>query len=306
MNLLKDLSGIIGVINTPFTNDDRIDTESLKRYVNHSINCGVVGFLVPAIAAEINKLNRNERRIIVDTVVKEVAGRVTVIGGASAMDQESRMYYVNELNDLGCDGVLVNIPYVDEAEYIKQINEIASLNPKFLMIQDWNFNQYGLPVKVIKKLFDEVEVFKSLKIEVVPAGVKYSEVIEATRGKLHVAGGWAGSQMIEGLDRGVNAFMPTILHDVYSKIFELHKNCERERAKNLFYELVPILAFSHQHVDISIHFNKRLVHAQGIFSTPNVREPILPFDKYHEKIADELIGKAIQICESLNNYRGMI
>jgi len=302
MNLLKNMNGIIGVINTPFTADNRIDTESLKRYVNHSINCGVVGFLVPAIAAEINKLDRNERRVIVNTIVEEVAGRVTVIGGASALDQESRIYYVNELNDLGCDGALVNIPFVDETEYIKQINEIAELNPRFLMIQDWNFNQYGLPVKVIKKLFDEIEVFKSLKIEVVPAGVKYSEVIEATGGKLHVAGGWAGSQMIEGLDRGVNAFMPTILHDVYSKIFELHKSGERERAKKLFYELVPILAFSHQHVDISIHFNKRLVHAQGIFSTSNVKEPILTFDKYHEKIADELIQKAINLCSTLENY----
>lgn len=302
MNLLKDFNGIIGVVNTPFTNDNRIDTESLKRYVNHSIACGVVGFLVPAIAAEINKLDRDERRVIVKTVVDEVAGRVIVIGGASALDRESRMYYVNELNDLGCDGVLVNIPFVDEAEYIKQINEIAGFNPKFLMIQDWNFNQYGLPVKVIKKLFDEVEVFKSLKIEVVPAGVKYSDVINATGGKLHVAGGWAGSQMIEGLDRGVNAFMSTILHDVYSKIFELHKSGERERAEKLFYELVSILAFSHQHIDISIHFNKRLVHTQGIFSTPNVREPILPFDKYHEKIADELIHKAIHICSTLENY----
>jgi 4-hydroxy-tetrahydrodipicolinate synthase len=165
------------------------------------------------------------------------------------------------------------------------------------MIQDWDFKGYGIPVAVIKKLFDEIESFKCLKIEVVPAGVKYSAIRQVTDNKLHISGGWAGSQMIEALDRGVNAFMPTVLHGTYGKIFNLHHSGKREEACKLFYELVPILAFSHQHLDISIHFNKRLVYEQGIFSTNKVRDPILPFDKYHERIAEELIIKARNLTE---------
>ena len=132
--------------------------------------------------------------------------------------------------------------------------------------------------------------------------MKYSKVIEATEGKLHVSGGWAGTQMIEALDRGVNAFMPTVLHDVYNKIYQLHRNGNREAAIKIFNQLIPIIAFSHQHVDISIQFNKRLVQKQGLFATSNVREPILPFDSYHEKIAEELIDKAIELTKTLDNY----
>ena len=178
------------------------------------------------------------------------------------------------------------------------------MRPGFLMIQDWDFKGYGIPVDVIKKLFNEIESFKCLKIEVVPAGVKYSAIRKVTENKLHVSGGWAGTQMIEALDRGVNAFMPTVLHDIYVKIFNLHHYGRREEACKLFYELIPILAFSHQHLDISIHFNKRLVYEQGIFSTNKVRDPILPFDNYHERVAEELIMKARNLIkrEKANNF----
>lgn len=298
----EKLNGIIGVINTPFTDDDKIDTESLRRYVNHSIDCGVVGFLVTAMAAEVDKLTFNERKIIIETVISEVGERVVVIGGASAKSPYERLRNTDMLIRSGCDGVLVNIPFSNKQKYEKDLIEIAEHSPGFLMVQDWDLGGFGIPVEIITELFNKIEEFQCLKVEVNPAGVKYSKVIEATEGKLHISGGWAGTQMIEALDRGVNAFMPTILHGVYNKIYQLHRNGNRESAIKLFNRLVPILAFSHQHVDISIHFNKRLVHKQGLFSTSNVREPILPFDSYHEKVAEELIAKAVKLTNDLDEY----
>jgi 4-hydroxy-tetrahydrodipicolinate synthase len=296
------LNGIIGVVNTPFTEDDKIDTDSLRRYVNHSIECGVVGFLVNAMAAEVFKLTFNERKTIAETVIDETGGRVTVIGGASSKSSNERIRNTDMLIRAGCDGVLVNIPYSEKNKFKKDINEITELAPGFLMVQDWDVEAFGIPVEVVAELFEQIELFKCLKVEVKPSGVKYSEVITATEGKLHVAGGWAGTQMIEALDRGVNAFMPTILHEVYNRIYQLHKEGKRELAIELFNKLVPILSFSHQHVDISVHFNKRLVHKQGIFATDKIRQPILPFDDYHIKVADELIVKSIELADNLENY----
>jgi 4-hydroxy-tetrahydrodipicolinate synthase len=134
---------------------------------------------------------------------------------------------------------------------------------------------------------------------VVPAGVKYSEVIEATGGRLHVSGGWAVGQLIEGLDRGVHAFMPTALHRCYVAIYQRHAAGDRAGAEALFRKLLPILAFSNQHLDISIHFFKRLLHAQGVYATPRVRDPILPFDTHHERIAGDLIDRAIAMEQAL-------
>jgi hypothetical protein len=63
----------------------------------------------------------------------------------------------------------------------------------------------------------------------------------------------------------------------------------------LFNEILPVLAFSNQHLDISIHFFKRLLWKQGIYPTPNVRQPILAFDHIHQHIADDLIEQIIHI-----------
>ena len=293
------MNGIIGVINTPFTDVNRIDTDSLMRYVDHSINCGVVGFLVLGLAAEVNKLTRDEKFLIVQTVVNHTKKKVPVIAGTSSANQDERILLAKEFCALGADGILVNIPYNNEEDFVKNVTEMESAISGFMMLQDWEFNGYGIPVSVINKLFNTLEKFKYLKIEVVPAGIKYSEVRKITEGKLHLSGGWAGTQMIEALDRGVNAFMPTILHDVYNRIFQLHQSGNRDAAIQIFQKLLPIISFSHQHLDISIHFNKRLVNRQGLFSTSIVREPILPFDPYHEKIAVELIASAFELSNSI-------
>lgn len=300
--MINSLDGIIAVCDTPFTETDEIDHASLKRYVRNAMKGGVVGFLVPAKAAEVEKLTFTERMEMVSTVLQESNGEVVVIGGTAAPNQEERIKYASSLIEMGCPGVLVSTPFLDRDSFKKSIYEIAELNPGFLMIQDWDFEGYGIPVNLIVELFHELECFKCLKVEVVPAGVKYSEIINATKGALHVSGGWAGGQMIEGLDRGVNAFMPTILLEVYNRIYQFHRNGERERAKNIFYDLLTILAFSHQHLDISIHFGKRYYHHLGIFSTIKVRQPILAFDAFHERVAQEMIERAVALSDSLSNY----
>ena len=112
--IVENINGIIGVINTPFTEDDVIDIESLKRYVENSISKKVVGFLVLGLAAEVNKLSFDENIIIADTIIKHVNKRVPIICGTTASSQKERLVLTKEFSNLGCDGILVNIPFADE------------------------------------------------------------------------------------------------------------------------------------------------------------------------------------------------
>jgi len=292
---LLPLPGIITVLNTPFTAEDKIDTDGLRRHVEYALGAGVAGFLVPAMAAEVGKLTAAERELMVRTVLDAVCGRVPVIGGASAPTTQERVHTARQLIELNCAGILVSIPYENEIQYIGDVQAIADTQPPFLMLQDWDATGSGVPVPLLARLFDEVECFRCLKVEVVNAGIKYSAVLDATHGRLHVSGGWAVMQMIEALDRGVHAFMPTGLHEVYTRIFALYTAGRRNEARTLFLRLLPVLAFSNQHLDISIHFFKRLLHRQGIYATDRVRPPILPFDAHHVRIADELIDHAMAL-----------
>jgi 4-hydroxy-tetrahydrodipicolinate synthase len=290
---LLALRGIVTVLNTPFTEEDTLDLPGLRRNVQAAMRAGVAGFLVPAMASEADRLSAAERLLLVETVLEEAAGQIPVIGGASAASPVERLQRARELIALGCPGVLVSIPFESEAQYEGEVRALDALGPGFLMLQDWDFRGYGLAVPLIARLFEEVPSFRCLKVEVVPAGIKYSEVLRATGGRLHVSGGWAVTQMIEALERGVHSFMPTGLHELYVRIDLLHRGGQHQEARYLFERLLPVLAFANQHLDFSIRFFKRLLWRQGLYATPRVREPLLPFDAVHERLADELIERAL-------------
>ena len=295
------LRGIVTVLNTPFTAENTVDAGALRRHVRVALAAGVEGFLAPAMASEVEKLTPAERDLFVDTVLDEVNGRAVVIGGASAASSDERKRLAWRLVAAGCDGVLVSIPYENDEQYSRAVHEMAETSPPFLMLQDWDPRGYGVPVETLVKLFETVEPVRAVKVEVVPAGRKYSELLAATAGRLHVSGGWAVMQMIEALDRGVHAIMPTALHSIYVRIYQLHIAGNRQAARRLFDQVLPILAFSNQHLDISIHFFKRLLFAQGIYPTSDVRPPSLPFDETHARVAGELIARARALEAEVNS-----
>lgn len=289
------MRGIVTVLNTPFTESDEIDFGGLAKHVRYALDAGVAGFLYPALASEVGSLSEQERCDAVRYVVEAVAGRVPVIGGAGAATQERRTRLAKDLVSLGCSGLLVNIPFEDEDSFQHDLAELAGLGADFVMLQDWDPHGSGLPVPLIAQLFESIPALTWLKIEVVPAGPKYTQVLEATGGRLNVAGGWAVTQMIEGLDRGVHAFMPTGMHRTYVQICKLYREGDRAGAQALFERILPVLAFSNQRLDVSIQFFKRLLHAQGIYSTPGVRPPTQALDAVQEKIATELIARVIAL-----------
>jgi len=304
MKELYPLFGIVTVLNTPFKTDNSIDFKALKINVCDAMNAGVTGFLVPAMASEVYKLSEIERVKMVATVLEEVEGKVPVIAGAGEIGLAKAKSLLNSYVNLGCRNVLFQIPYENEEQFKAHFMEMAGIDVDMIMLQDWDASGYGLPDNLICDLFEKVESFRCLKIETVPAGVKYTRILQSTGGRLNVSGGWAVTQMIEGLRRGVHAFMPTGMHWIYTEICRLWACGEKEEAISLFYKILPILAFSNQHLDISVHFFKRLLHRQGIYPTDKVRDPILPFDRIHQQIADQLIERIIKLENEIKYKNG--
>jgi len=303
MDPLYPMKGIVTVLNTPFTITNSLDEKALKRNVQRALNAGVNGFLIPAMASEISKLSKCECLKMVELVYQEVNGQVPVFAGAGKGEFEQNFELIKCYLQNGFRKVLVHIPFSDERTFRSQFLKIADLKPQIIMLQDWDPSGYGLPNSLILDLFNMVEPFKCLKIETVPAGIKYSKILELTAGKLNISGGWAVTQMFEGLERGVHAFMPTGMHYIYTKIYNCYISGRNKEAWHLYKKILPILSFSNQHLDISIHFFKRLLFKQGIFATSKVREPILEFDKVHEEITSKLIERVIDLEEQIQSNR---
>jgi dihydrodipicolinate synthase/N-acetylneuraminate lyase len=295
MKELYPLQGIVTVLNTPFDKKNHIDLKALKRNTEKALKAGVAGFLVPAMASEVHLLSLKEKLTILDCVLKTVDGNVPVFAGTGSTTFDNSKKTLRSYLDLGCKQVLFQLPYANDDQFKTDFYELAELGPEVIMLQDWDASGYGLSDELIMELFEAVPAFRCLKVETVPAGIKYSTMIRLSENRLHVSGGWAVMQMPEGLQRGVHAFMPTAMHHIYVKIFNDFHGGKTEEALSLFNEILPVLAFSNQHLDISIFFFKRLLWKQGIYPTPNLRISSLSIDAILTETADRLIEKVTEI-----------
>ena len=303
MKELFPLHGIVTVLNTPFTDEDKIDLQALKRNISEALEAGVAGFLAPAMASEVHRLSFDERQAIVDCVLQAAEGKVPVFAGtASSSFYESKDVLKSYLN-LGCKHVLIQLPLVNEKQFKQDFVRLAECGPEVIMLQDWDAEGYGLSDHLIMDLFETVPSFRCLKVETKTAGIKYSKMLELSNGTLNVSGGWAVNQMLEGLLRGVHTFMPTGMHWIYTKIFRDFHGGNQKEATALFNEILPVLAFSNQYLDISIHFFKRLLWKQDIYPSPNIRQPLLPFDDIHREMADHLIQKVMEIEDRIKSEK---
>lgn len=286
------LKGVVVSLNTPFDQRGRIDFDSMARLIEMHLSEGSVGFLASAQAGELTALSTAERIEILRFLHRQLQGRAELIAGATAPNILESCKIAEAALAVGCTAVLVEVPQAylsDRAATVGFCRSIAQVGMPVLVIQDLDWSGFGLEVPWIVELFETVEPFQCLKVEVRPAGPKYSQVIEATHGELSVAGGWAADQMIEALDRGVDIIMPTAMTRLYAQIVREHRAGNREAAFSTFRAILPVLAFTRQHLDISIQFYKRLMVHRGTFRTANTRKECLPYDSHHERYGEELM-----------------
>lgn len=286
------LQGVVVSLNTPFDEGGDIDFASLERLVEWHLRAGAAGFLVPARAAEVEALSLQERVSLVERVRRQVEDRAVLVAGATASDPAETWALAERAARIGCEGVLAEVPPEqrhDRSALLRFVRTLAASGAPMLMIQDLDWGGSGIPVPLIQEAFETIPAFRCLKVEVVPAGPKYTAVREATGGRLHVSGGWAAEQMIEALDRGVDVFMPTAMTGIYALIHRLHRAGDRDAARRWFHQILPIVAFTRQHLDISIQFYKVLYRRRGLFRTTRTRRAMLPYDEHHARYGDELL-----------------
>ena len=285
--------GIISVLQTPFAANGAVDDASLVKLIEAAIHSGVNGFLAPVVASEVDLLSREEREAIIRLVAATVGGRVPFIVGASSRDIDECRHYAELAGLANAAAYLVAVPpalYSRPDEVPGFFRAISASTDLPLIIQDLEWNGPGLSISTLNRLKELAPTLAGVKIETVPAGPKYTAVRRAFGSGFFIAGGWAVPQMIEALDRGVDALIPeSSMVGVYAAIFRAHASGDRAEAVRIFRQLVPVLTFTNQEIGLSVAFFKRLLERKGIFQSAAMRQPWSGWDEYNLRIADELI-----------------
>lgn len=294
--MVANFDGIVAILMTPFDENGAVDAESLQLLARWYQSNGVTAIVTPAMASEVDKLNLAEREWVVKETVAALDGDTPVIGGVLGETGKEAARLAEAALKAGCSAILCRAPeqlLSDPEAAFLYFRTIASVGMQHLVIQDVSFSSKGMDNSFILDLYHKIPAFRNLKLEVDMTNYKATQLIEATDGDLRIWSGWALLQMIEALDRGIRTFSPAAFHKPYVEIVRAYFAGDRSQALALFHTILPYVAWSRQNGDINLQLLKRFCVAQGLIRTSHARQPVHPFDRYHEAYAGELIASML-------------
>ena len=108
------LTGVFTALPTPFSSDGSLDTAHLIKLINAQLRAGVHGVVLLGTTAETPTLTEKEKKLILDTCVPLLKGKVQIIIGAGTNDTLSTVENVKTAAHYKPDAALVVTPYYNK------------------------------------------------------------------------------------------------------------------------------------------------------------------------------------------------
>lgn len=105
------LHGIVPPVATPYDHDGQIDPQGLRAVLRHIIDGGVHGLFVLGSTSECVFLNPAQRGLVIETAVREAAGRVPVLVGVMDATTDHCIAHGRQAKALGAQALVLTAPY---------------------------------------------------------------------------------------------------------------------------------------------------------------------------------------------------
>jgi len=98
---------------TPFRND-KVDEAAFTRLLEEQIAAGIDGVIPVGTTGESATLSTEEHLRVIELAVQVIKGRIKVLAGTGSNNTTEAIYYTQESEKLGADGVLIVAPYYNK------------------------------------------------------------------------------------------------------------------------------------------------------------------------------------------------
>lgn len=305
MNATKELSGVVPIIPTPFTEDEEIDVEALKSLIDFAVSCNVEAACLPAYASEFYKLTDEEKLKVVKIAVDHSKGRIKIVGQSNHASVKVAIDLAKKNVDAGADIISLAVPRIfslpesSVKEYLSAFLNSIPQTP--VLIQDFNPGGASISAPFIKNLMEEHANFKYLKLEEPLCAPKFEEIIETTEGKVGLFEGWGGLYMMELIPVGIAGVMPGLaVSDILQKIFSLRKSGQHPKAFDLFEKVMPQIFYSLQNMELFHYAEKELLIARGVLKNSVVRKAAYKPDAASIAYIKELNSRIVELAKNLD------
>lgn len=161
------LSGVLTALATPFDADGRIDEPGLRALVERSIAGGVDGVVACGSTGEFAALSSDERRLVVQTVVEQTAGRVPVVAQTGATSTTEAIENSLHAQECGADVLMLIAPYYEPlsmSETTGYFRAVAEQVERPVMLYNYPpATGVNLDAGTVGKLAREVENIRYIK-----------------------------------------------------------------------------------------------------------------------------------------------
>ena len=152
---MAELKGIVVPIVTPNNEDESINLEELRRQVDRQIEAGIHGIFPFGTNGEGYILNGDEKKLVLETVIDQVAGRVPVYAGTGCISTRETIEQCKMAEAAGADILSVITPSFAKAsqhELIVHYTTVAEAVPNMPIVL------YNIPARTGNALEPETVV----------------------------------------------------------------------------------------------------------------------------------------------------
>jgi 1-pyrroline-4-hydroxy-2-carboxylate deaminase len=100
-------TGVFPAITTQMNKDGSLNLEATARHADALIESGVSGLIFLGSLGENQPMTPAEKRLVIETMLKAVNGRVAVLSGVAETSTAEAVRYVRDVEKLGVDGVML-------------------------------------------------------------------------------------------------------------------------------------------------------------------------------------------------------
>ena len=301
----NELFGVVPIVPTPFTEDEEIDEDALRRLIDFAIAGGIKAVCLPAYASEFYKLSDEEKLRVVKVAVEHAAGRIKIVAQSNSPSLKIAIRLAQANVKAGANVISLAVPRIfglPEASIREYLSGFLKAIPNTpVLVQDFNPGGSSISVGFIRELMDTHPNFKYLKLEEPLCAPKFEEIIKATGGKVGLFEGWGGLYMLELTPLGIAGVMPGLaVADILQKVFVLRREGQDAKAFDLFEKVMPQIFFSLQNMELFHYAEKELLIARGVLKNSIARKAAYIPDPSSVKYIRELNKRVVDLVNDKN------
>jgi 4-hydroxy-tetrahydrodipicolinate synthase len=276
------LKGILPVLPTPFLKSGEVDKAGMSRLVQFALEQGVDGVVFPGFASEVENLSANERAELLAVVVKEAAGRVPVVAGASAADWREVVEHGRVAASHSIRHLMVQPPKsvgTDAPALIEFLGHVLDALPEIEIILQNAPAPRGsdLSPQAIVEIIRALPRVAYVKEETLPAGPAISHIIANAPDSLKgVIGGGGARYILDEYARGATAAMPALeIAGEHVAIDRALVAGKQNEARAIYVRTLPLLVLQAVY---RMRLTKHVLARRGIIDGVGVRAPTPDLD----------------------------